>query len=97
MDKDQLIASLQAENQLLWGLHAEQFATIQRLQRDCAEAYQILGTLSLVYMDGDFGCIRLDDFDRALDNVKAAMLLEPRPHEELLPWPKGAYTNEVKS
>lgn len=59
-------------------------AEVERLRRDCAEAYQVLGAISTqppTHTD--------DDVARALDNMHAAAAGEPRPHDDLLPWPKG--------
>lgn len=51
----------------------------ERLQEDCAEAYQVVGALA-----GD----RFSDPDvtKALDNLSAAANGEPRPHDDLLPF-----------
>jgi hypothetical protein len=57
---------------------------IERLRRDCAEAYQVIGAGMLLapvpYTQ--------DDVARALDNLSAAANGDPRPHDDLLPWPK---------
>ena len=54
-------------------------AEIERLQEDCAEAYQVVGALA-----GD----RFGDpgVTKALDNLSAAANGEPRPHDDLLPF-----------
>lgn len=58
---------------------------LEQARRDCAEAYQVvgqmLGTASERMSWTD------DDVVRALDNLSAAANGEPRPHEDLLPWP----------
>jgi chromosome segregation ATPase len=59
-------------------------AEVERLRRDCAEAYQVLGAISTQPSNHTD-----DDVARALDNLHAAADGEPRPHEDLLPWPKG--------
>ena len=59
---------------------------IDRLLRDCAEAYQVISA-------GMFGtpCVFTQrDVERAVDNLEAAANGTPRPHDDLLPWPKGA-------
>ena len=53
---------------------------VRRLRRDCAEAYQVIGILS-----GDK--FNTPSVQRALDNLDAAISGEPRPHNDLLPWP----------
>ena len=50
---------------------------IEELQRDCAEAYQVIGTLG-----GD----NLEYVEKALDNLLAATSGLPRPHNDLLPF-----------
>ena len=50
------------------------------LQRDCAEAYRVVGALA-----GDR--FKSNSVQRALDNLGAATDGEPRPHDDLLPWP----------
>ena len=52
---------------------------IDRLRRDCAEAYQVIGCLA-----GDF--FNDDAVIRAMDNLFAAANGDPRPHEDLLPF-----------
>ena len=59
---------------------------IERLERDCAEAYQILGSFLLEGEDSI--TYENSDITRALDNLDAAVNNTPRPHEDLLPWPK---------
>lgn len=56
---------------------------IERLRQDCAEAYQVLGNLAHIA-----GLFDTPDVVRALDNIYAASVGEPRPHADLLPWPK---------
>ena len=50
---------------------------IEELQRDCAEAYQVIGALG-----GD----NLEYVEKALDNLLAATSGLPRPHNDLLPF-----------
>jgi hypothetical protein len=57
---------------------------LQRLRRDCAEAYQVIGA----GMFGEPCAYTQDDVERALNNLIAAAEGEPRPHDDLLPWPK---------
>lgn len=59
---------------------------IGRLQRDCGEAYQVIGAGML----GTNCVFTQSDVARALDNLSAAANGELRPHDDLLPWPKGA-------
>jgi hypothetical protein len=67
-----------------WPHGLEQMVSeIERLRRDCAEAYQVLGSISTK------PCTHTDrDVERALDNLCAAAEGKPRPHEDLLPWPE---------
>ena len=51
-------------------------ATILELRRDCAEAYIVLGEVGF----------DVPEVERALDNLLAASLGEPRPHSDLLPF-----------
>lgn len=60
---------------------------VDRLRRDCAEAYQVVGVLAAAWMDEDDTGIAQEDFERALDNLSAAGCGEERPHDDLLPWP----------
>jgi hypothetical protein len=57
---------------------------LERLRRDCSEAYQVIGA----GMFGEACAYTQDDVERALDNLFAAAEGEPRPHDDLLPWPK---------
>ena len=50
---------------------------IEELQRDCAEAYQVIGALG-----GD----NLEYVEKALDNLLAAASGSPRPYNDLLPF-----------
>jgi formylglycine-generating enzyme required for sulfatase activity len=59
-------------------------AEVERLRGDCAEAYQVLGYLTEWVEDDEHG-----DIDRVLDNLWAAQCGEPKPHDDILPWPKG--------
>lgn len=63
----------------------ESNAEIHRLRRDCAEAYQVVGTLSCVLWDSEN--VSSEDVTKALDNLMAAANGEPRPHDDLLPFP----------
>lgn len=56
---------------------------IRRLRRDCAEAYQVMGAGFCIG-----AAYRAADVERALDNLNAAAQDKPRPHDDLLPWPK---------
>lgn len=56
---------------------------IERLQRDCAEAYKVVDTLAGAHVDlfNDHQVIK------ALDNLSAAVdFINPRPHDDLLPF-----------
>lgn len=59
-------------------------AEVERLRRDCAEAYQVIGAGMFL----DTSQYTQADVERALDNLSAAANGEPRPHDDLLPWPK---------
>lgn len=58
---------------------------LDRLRRDCAEAYQVIGAMASTDVP-----LNLDhpDVIRALDNMSAAANKQPRPHDDLLPFPK---------
>lgn len=58
---------------------------IERLREDCAEAYQVCGAALL---GPDKVKWTDDDAVRVLDNLSAAANGDPRPHDDLLPWPK---------
>ena len=58
---------------------------IERLLEDCGEAYQVIGAGML----GEPCAYTEDDVERALDNLSAATNGDPRPHNDLLPWPRG--------
>lgn len=60
---------------------------VARLREDCAEAYQAFGNLAFYFEDDEH-----KDCERVLDNLWAASCGEPRPHDNLLPWPKGKLT-----
>jgi len=64
---------------------AEADAEIYRLRHDCGEAYQVIGCMSF---DSENRRWTDDDEIRALDNLSAAANGMPRPHNDLLPWPK---------
>lgn len=57
---------------------------ITRLRGDCAEAYQVIGAGML----GDPVPYAPNDVERVLDNLSAAASGTPRPHDDLLPWPR---------
>ena len=59
-------------------------AEIKRLREDCAEAYQVVGALTLMTDPIDYTDA---DADRILDNLSAAASGYKRPHDDLLPWP----------
>lgn len=63
----------------------------ERLRQDCAEAYQVVGAATF---DGSPNYTD-DDVTRALDNLSAASNGEPRPHDDLLPWPKRDKTRDA--
>lgn len=58
----------------------------QKLEKACAETYQVLGQLLL--FDDVYPEYTNHDIERALDNLVAAINNEPEPHEDLIPWPK---------
>lgn len=62
-------------------------AQVKRLQKDCAEAYQAFDHLSF-YFDDD----ECKDCEKILDNLAAAANGDPRPHDDLHPWPRGKLT-----
>lgn len=57
---------------------------VARLRRDCAEAYQVVGYMETCRED----TYTREDTTKALDNLSAAASDKPRPHDDLLPWPK---------
>lgn len=54
---------------------------LQRLRQDCADAYQVVGTLGAAA-----GVLGSTQLAKALDNLSAASQGEARPHEDLLPF-----------
>lgn len=62
---------------------AEARKEIERLRKDCPEANQVMGCVLI----GDPFTYSDRDAERALDNIFAAANGDPRPHEDLLPWP----------
>lgn len=60
---------------------------IERLRRDCAEAYQVVGVLATEASLSNNKAIT-----RALDNLAAAVAGDPRPHEDLLPFPTRLFS-----
>jgi hypothetical protein len=59
-------------------------AQINRLRRDCAEVYQVMGA-----MIAAAGMADHPQAIKALDNLSAAANGQPRPHEDLLPFQIG--------
>lgn len=78
---DKLIERLRAAKTTL---ATEAADAIARLRDDCGEAYQVIGAGMLsdpcAYTEGDV--------ERALDNLIAACNGDPKPHHDLLPWPR---------
>lgn len=62
----------------------------ERLRDDCAELYQVIGALRHLALEGKTASF--EDFERALDNACAAADGEPRPHADLLPFPRRIVT-----
>lgn len=56
---------------------------VRRLRRDCAEAYQVIAVIAGEHLD-----FAHPDVQRALDNLAAAANGVPRPHDDMLPFPK---------
>lgn len=66
---------------------------INRLRRDCAEAYQVIGVvwydcreLRLIDKYGSKMSFTEKDILRAMDNLSSAVNASQRPHDDLLPW-----------
>ena len=59
---------------------------IDRLQRDCAEAYQVVGVLA-----HHAGLLGHRDVIRAMDNLAAAAAGRRRPHSDMLHFPKRPF------
>ena len=55
-------------------------AEVERLRRDCAEAYQVIGALAC-----RAGLLHHPAVGKALENLDAATRGDPRPHADLLP------------
>jgi hypothetical protein len=55
-------------------------AEVERLRRDCAEAYQAIGALA-----ERAGLLQYPAVEKALENLDAATRGDPRPHADLLP------------
>ena len=55
-------------------------AEAERLRRDCAEAYQVVGALA-----DRAGLLHHPAVEKALENLDAATRGDPRPHTDLLP------------
>lgn len=53
---------------------------VERLRRECAEAYQVVGALA-----ERAGLLRYPAVEKALENLDAATRGDPRPHADLLP------------
>lgn len=79
---DKLIERLRAAKT---ALATEAADAIARLRDDCGEAYQVIGAGML----GDPCSYTEGDVERALDNLIAACNGDPKPHHDLLPWPRG--------
>jgi antitoxin component HigA of HigAB toxin-antitoxin module len=80
---DVLITLIQAYEAANHPVAADHQDDIDRLVRDCAEAYQVVGAIS-----ADLEIDEHPDIVRALDNLSAASEGRPRPHEDLLPFPR---------
>lgn len=83
---DNLIERLRAASTALCTEAAD---VIERLRDDCAEAYQVVGAAML----GEPCAYDDSDVERALDNLSAAANGTPRPHDDLLPWPREQGAN----
>jgi hypothetical protein len=59
----------------------EMVGEIERLRRDCAELYQVIGSMAEHCPESDNQSII-----KALDNAYAASIGEPRVHDDLLPF-----------
>ncbi len=61
---------------------------VERLRRDCAEAYQAVGCLAhaVGYCSADAPDALTGPITKLLDNLSAAENGDPRPHEDLLPF-----------
>jgi hypothetical protein len=55
-------------------------AEAERLRRDCAEAYQVIGAMA-----DRAGLLHHPAVEKALENLDAATRGDPRPHADLLP------------
>lgn len=55
-------------------------AEVERLRRECAEAYQVVGALA-----ERAALLRYPAVEKALENLDAATRGDPRPHADLLP------------
>ena len=53
---------------------------VERLRQDCAEAYQVIGSLA-----DRAGLLQYPAVVKSLENLDAATRGEPRPHADLLP------------
>jgi hypothetical protein len=60
---------------------------VRRLRRDCAEAYQVIGALAATA-----SLLNHPDVISAMDNLAASVDGLPRPHDNLLPFPKQPLT-----
>ena len=58
---------------------------VERLRRDCSEAHVIIDSIMHNMQLGYY----VSDIQRVLENLSAAAAGTPRPHEDLLPWPKA--------
>jgi hypothetical protein len=73
--------------------HDQLALEIERLRRDCGEAYQVIGAGMFL----DPVAYTQDDVERAMDNLNAAANGAPRPHDDLLPWPKPAQALQLSA
>lgn len=54
--------------------------TIERLRRECSEAYQVIGTIDIDDVEKEKAIAKV------LDNLSAAASGEDRPHESVIPF-----------
>jgi len=67
-----------------YGRYKQAADEIERLRDDISMVYQVIGAAML----GEPVDYDQQDVVRVLDNLSAAAHGEPRPHEDLLPWPR---------
>lgn len=68
-----------AEAEMFSAIVARKDTEIERLRRDCAELYQVIGVMA-DYCPDDPAVVK------ALDNASAAAAGLSRPHDDLLPF-----------